>query len=359
MMAVRRRPLWRHWGWAVVLSLLALWGLFQVWQYVGERQREWVEYQAHIRPGVRVGDIESSATPPLPSATPEPEGRMIVAGIDAGGMTADQLRQTVDTQAIAPYRRDIAVRYLDRTATLHTDELGLRTNLDTIIARAVAIGQEDERESFGQFLLRNPQPFDVNLPLTMTFDYDLLVPWVAARAEEIDRPAVEHAFDEATLTWTRGQPGVYLLAEEATGRLRAAVPDLEVQEVELPVTYTQPRAWSDDEIRRMVSRAATRWSAPSQPAAGRQITISFDAERWIGPNSPAADWQPTREMTGYAFLPGQMGWTLDITAAQSSMRTALATGVPSATLRTFTDVLPGVADADRCQAAVAGNRRTL
>ena len=341
MMAVRHRLWWRHWGWAVLLSLLALWGLFQVWQYIGERQREWAAYQTHIRPGVHVGEMESSATPPPSFATPEVGGRMVVAGIDASGMTADQLRQTVETRAIAPYRRDIVVRYLDRTATLRTDELGLRTNLDAIIARAVAIGQEqDEREGFGEFLLRNPQPFAVNLPLTMTFDYDLLVPWVAARADEIDRPAAEHAFDEPTLTWTRGQPGVYLLAEEAKSRLQAAVPDLEVHEVELPVTYTQPRAWSDEEIRLALSRAAMRWNAPPQPAASQQITISFDAERWIGPHSPAADWQPTREMTGYTFLPGRMGWTLDITAAQSIMRTALDTGVSSATVRVFTDVLP-------------------
>ncbi len=347
MMAVRHRPWWRHWGWAVLLSLLALWGLFQVWQYIGERQREWAAYQTHIRPGVHVGEgdeyipTESSATPPPSFATPEAEGRMVVAGIDASGMTADQLRQTVETRAIAPYRRDIVVRYLDRTATLHTDDLGLRTNLDAIIARAVAIGQEqDVREGFGEFLLRNPQPFAVNLPLTMTFDYDLLGPWVAARAEEIDRPAVEHAFDEPTLTWTRGQPGVYLLAEEAKSRLQAAVPDLEVHEVELPVTYTQPRAWSDEEIRLALERATVRWNAPPQPAAGQQITISFDAERWIGTNSPAVDWQPTREMTGYTFLPGRMGWTLDITAAQSIVRTALDTDVPSVTMQVFTDVLP-------------------
>jgi len=337
----RRRPWWRYRAWPVPLFLLALWGLVQSWQYVEARRQDWETYQAHIRPGVHVAGVAASATPAQPSATPDERGQIYVAGIDASGMTAEEVRQAVEARVIAPYRRTIAVRYQDRTEILHTVDLDFQTNLDEIVAQAVAVGaQEHTLGAFGEFLLRNPEPFDVHFPLTCTFNYDLLVPWVEELTLQVETPLMEHGFDEHTLTFTQGQTGVHLETGEAVGRLQAAVPDLTISQVELPVTYTSPRDWSDDEIRLMISRAAPNWSEPPLPATSQRVTIPFDAERWIGPSSPASDWQPTREMTGYAFLPGRMGWTLDVPAVQVVIRTALDTGAPKAVARVLTDVMP-------------------
>ena len=313
----RRRPLWRHWVWGILLFAVALLGVYQSGQYVKSRRQEWEDYRATIRPGVHV------------------------AGVDASRRTADEIRQAVEARAVAPYRRTLAVHFLDRTVELDTAGLGFQTNLDDIVAQAVAVGaQESGQEAFKTFLLHDPEPYEVNIPLTYTFDYDLLEPLVTGIAAEIEVPLVEHHFDDETLRFTRGRTGVHLDTKGAFQRLKAAVPDLAVREVTLPVVETPPRDWSDEEIGLAISRAVANWNEPPLPASSQQITIPFDEERWIGPGTPAADWKPTREMTGYTFSPGRMGWTLDVTAAQQIIRQALDSGAQQAVARVITDVAP-------------------
>ena len=312
----RARAWWRAWVWAILLLAILAAGLVISWQYVEARRLAWADYQAHIRPGVTV------------------------AGLDAGGLTQDELYQVVATRVAAPYRREIVVCYGERSATLDTGTLDLQTNLDQIVAQAAAIGQEEATQEFRSFLTQNPASFDVHLPLTYTLNDDLLVPWIGALADEIETPPVEHAWDSEGLIFTRGRPGTTLDANGALRELQAALPDLSVHEVELPVVQVEPAAWTDDEIAAQVSSAAAQWDAPSIPAAIEQITIPFDAERWIGPDASADDWQPTRPMTGYAFLPGQMGWTLDVPAVAAILRSARGTEAPLSSTQAFTDVAP-------------------
>ena len=75
------------------------------------------------------------------------------------------------------------MHYLEGTATLHTADLRLETNLDEIVTQAMAAGAEgDAGAAFRRFLLQDPAPLDVLLPFTYTFDYGQLVPWVEALA---------------------------------------------------------------------------------------------------------------------------------------------------------------------------------
>jgi beta-lactamase class A len=259
-------------------------------------------------------------------------------------MTVDEIRRAVQEREIAPYRRAIAVRYHDRTTTLNTVDLDLQTNLDEVIDRAIQVGTVQDTEASGQSTLYNPEPVDVHLPLTRTFDYALLVPWVRAWAAETETPTIEHTFDQETLTFTRGQAGVQLDVAGAIRLLSAAIPDLTTGEVELPVTYTTPREWDDAQIALAVSRAVPHWNEPPVPEASQQITIPFDYARWIAPKASdpqfVANWQPTRTMTGYVFIPGQMGWTLDVPAASEIVRAAMQKDAPLTEARVFTDVAP-------------------
>jgi beta-lactamase class A len=337
----QRRAWWRHGLWGILWLLIALAGIVLIWRHVETRRLAWEAYQSHIRPGVYVAGSATGSADSQPTASPAVEGHMYVGGIDASGMTLEEAREAIEAREIAPLRRTIVVHYMGHTAELHTEDLDLETNVDEIVAQAAAVGAgEDTNAAFGQFLLRNPTPVDVNLPLTYTFDYERLVPWVEGLAVEIESPLVEHAFDEQTLTFTRGRAGVHMDIQEALRRLQAAVSDLTIDQVELPVQIAPPQDWTDDQIKLAVSHAAPIWEQPAIPASSQQITIPFDAERWLGPNTPAASWQPTRTMTGYAFSPGQMGRRLDVTAAQHIIRTALDTDTPEVTARVLTDVMP-------------------
>ena len=336
-----RRPVWRHPAWAVPLILLALWGVYRSWQYVETRQQAWEAYQSRVRPGVRVADAEDR---PVPTQQPDPSGKtgqIYVAGIDASGMTADEVRQAVEARVIAPYRRTITVHYLDQTTTLNTEDLDLETNLEEILSQAVAVGSDQEpQERFGAFLLHNPEPYDIHLPLTHTFNYDLLTPWVEELALEVESPPVEHDFDAETLVFTRGETGIRLDTGEASLRLREAVDDLEISEIELPYVYTPPDDWELEDLQLTISHAASRWNEPALPATSEQITLSFEYDRWIGPTTPAADWAPTQTMTGYVYLPGRMGWTLDVLEAQRVLQEALDEELPLADVGVFTDTVP-------------------
>jgi hypothetical protein len=310
---VRRRPWWRRPVWAVLLLALVAGGLYTSWRYVQRRREAWAAYQAGIPAGVQV------------------------AGIDATGMDEAQLRDAIETRVVAPHRRPIAVHYADQSATLDMDQVGLQTNADQVVDEAL---QVEPALSFQDFLVRDPEPLDVQLPLTYTFAYEQIEPWVEARAAEVARPPQEHQWDPETLTFRRGEPGLALDGAAAVDALRAAVPDLSLDEVELPVVPVEPQEWDEAQIAAAVAEAAAIWNEPPLPAATEQITIAFDRERWIGPSTPAADWEPTRPMTVYTFLPGRMGWELDKEATAQGLRVALERGAPSATVRAFRDVAP-------------------
>ena len=109
-----REPRWRSPLWGVVLALIAVVGIVIAWCYIGARQRAGQEPGEGILPGAQATGVGARALPTL-SATPVREGSLIVAGIDANGLTVDQLRGEVEAMAIAPLRRAIQVRYFDRT----------------------------------------------------------------------------------------------------------------------------------------------------------------------------------------------------------------------------------------------------
>ncbi|MFN2131368.1 MAG: serine hydrolase [Anaerolineae bacterium] len=310
---VRRRPWWRRPIWAVLLLGLVAAGLYTSWRYVQRRREAWAAYQTGIPAGVQV------------------------AGIDAAGMDEAQLRNAIETRVVTPHRRPLTVHYADQAATLDMDQVGLQTNADQIVGEAL---QVRPALSFQDFLVRDPEPLDVQLSLTYTFAYEQIAPWVEARAAEVARPAQEHQWDPETLTFTRGGTGQELDRAAAVEALRAAVPDLSLDEVELPVVPVEPQEWDEAQIVAAVEDAAAIWNEPPLPAATEQITIAFDRERWIGPNTPAADWEPTRTMTVYTFLPGRMGWELDAEATEQGLRVALESEAPSVTVRAFRDVAP-------------------
>ncbi|MGH3029342.1 MAG: L,D-transpeptidase family protein [Gaiellaceae bacterium] len=79
----------------------------------------WDESRAEeIAPGVRVGSI------------------------DLGGLDADQARGLLRRELLQPLRRPAHVTYGERTFTLPAEELGVRADLDAILAEATAVSRD-------------------------------------------------------------------------------------------------------------------------------------------------------------------------------------------------------------------------
>ncbi len=313
----RRR--WTHWGWNWAWSLLGipiiLLGAYQ--RYTADQQRR----QAETEYQVVVQNWDTGENVPAP------------------WLSDEQIRQAIGERLVSPCLRPIAVQYLTHTVTLHTADLGFQSNADTLIIQAIQANHTDagQRELEAFFWGRPQSMFE----FTHTFNYDLLLPWLQNIAAQIDRQPVPHRLDASSLTVSSGQAGRALDMDESLRRLRAAIADYTITHVVLPVQDIPPQALSQTQIDAFLAGTAPAWSEPPQPPVSRPITIPFDYQRWIARTGlPARDWQPTRPMTGYTFLPGEMGWTLDITAARGVIQDAIAQGRQDVSLKITATVPP-------------------
>ncbi len=313
-----RRPLWRRPAWAGLPVLLVLAGVVLLWR---DFQAEW-----------RAWESEHERLEALPSATRAP----------LPWLSEADLRAAVQARVVAPYLRTLTLTWLDQTATVRVADLGFESNADALVARAWAAMETEAGQSAMEAFLSG-MPSDepsAQFVLEYTLDEEKIRQFVQGIAGEVQTALLEPRLDEANLTFSAGRAGAELDVEQAVAQIRAAVDDLSIAQIALPLRVTEPGALSEAEIDLALARILPEWSRPPVPAATLPITIAFDAERWIvGENRPQ-DWTPTRPMTGYQFLPGQMGWTLDITAAKQIILSAAATGAQGVSFKAIVDVPP-------------------
>lgn len=314
-----RCPLWRHWAWAGLPILLILAGIVLLWRGF---QVEW-----------RAWETEHDRLEALPVATHAP----------LPWLSEADLRAAIQARIVAPYLRALTVTWLDQTATISVADLGFDSNAEALATQAWAAMQtETGRSAVDAFLRGTPGNGEPSAQFVFTYSVqdEKIREFVQDVADQVQRPLLEQRLDEETLTFSAGRAGVELDVEQAAARIRAAVDDLSVSQIDLPLLVTEPRALAEAEIDLTLTRILPDWSRSPVPASTQPITIAFDTQRWIVGENKAEDWTPTRPMTGYQFLPGQMGWTLDITAAKQIILDAAATGAQDVSFKAIADVPP-------------------
>ncbi len=309
-----RRRWWRHWGWSILIALVILSGVYLIVRRQGERRRAEADYQTVL------DGWPSGANAPAP------------------WLSEVQIREAVEARTVAPYLRTLAVTCLDQAAALDIADLGFESNAGEIVAWAVAANESNAgQERLAAFLRGDP----VDAPVFgYTIDDKELRSFVQNIAKQVEKPLVEHNLDLKAMTISAGHAGVSLDVEKAMALLKTAIDDPAINAVELPVVIAEPQPLGETGVARTLSAILPDWTQAPRPPAIEQVVIPFDAARWIGGEAQAADWTPTRPMTGYQFSPGQMGWTLDITAAQQIIQSAIDAGAQETSFKVIVDVAP-------------------
>jgi lipoprotein-anchoring transpeptidase ErfK/SrfK len=111
-----------------------------------------------------------------------------LAGVDVGGMTAPEARVTLDEQVADRLSRPLTLAYRGRRFTLDPSLMKVRTNVDELVAAAVAESRE------GNFLTRSFRDLagrDAGTELELDVDYSraAVARVVAGIRRELDRPA--------------------------------------------------------------------------------------------------------------------------------------------------------------------------
>ena len=216
-----------------------------------------------------------------------------VAGVDLGGMSADQARRELQRRAKALEEVPVVFSAAGRSWRISPSELGVRVDWASAVAQA-------RREGDGIGPLRGLRRIGVRVfgadvaPHAGYFDQALAMD-VDTIAREIDRPHREAAVQLRGLTpvMVGGRPGWVLDRDAARTLIVGAVTGFSRAPVALPVRVDRPRVTAAD-LEPAVARARTalsapvrlrlgptRWRIPRWRLAGL-LTLPHDGSRSIG-----------------------------------------------------------------------------
>lgn len=164
-----------------------------------------------------------------------------VAGIDASGLTAEELTARLKAVAVTPEAIEIVTE--GRSVTVASADLGRRVDVDGAVAAALAAGRvsgplADLPERLG--MLRDGRPID----LATSVDRSVLVAWAAERAKAV-RVTPEDARISATVDgWvaTKARDGKVLDERALVAALEAALMNrtAATARIEVPITIVAP-----------------------------------------------------------------------------------------------------------------------
>ena len=184
-----------------------------------------------------------------------------VAGLDASGLTADELRTRLTEQPVMPESVEIVTGA--RRVTMSSEELGRRVDVEGAVAAALAAGRAsgpigDVPERFA--LWRDGR----DIPLATSVDASILSAWVAMRAADL-RVEPQSAVIVPTATgWTAStaRTGKALDGAAAAAAIERAIVDATgaTVRVDLPVETIAPEVDELDAV--LAISRAERMAAP-------------------------------------------------------------------------------------------------
>jgi vancomycin resistance protein YoaR len=195
-------------------------------------------------------------------------------GVNVGGMNRDEARAALADQVTALSNRSIVVGYKELSWTVAGHHLGVRPDVEPVVDEAFKLGREGNifsRIAVQLRLMVNGSSDEVHAP---GFDPATMGAFMQALAGAVDRPTRDAriAFTaEGGVTFTEGQAGRTLQAQEMQQRLEEALARPDVHAVELAIVEEQPRVGSE-QLASVRMQADTLVSSPLQ--------IQFEELKW-------------------------------------------------------------------------------
>jgi len=198
-----------------------------------------------------------------------------VAGIDASGLSAEELTTRLEALSVAPAAVEVVTG--GRMVSVPSADLGRRLDIPGAVAAAMAAGRAsgplaDVPERIA--ILRGGR----SINLTPSIDHQALLAWVAARGDALRVGSISAKIVPTADGWTATTPrdGAYLDEAAAISAIEAALMNGSAQtaHVELPMTTVRPRIDRLDTV--LAIAAAQRIAVP--------LTVNFrDDKSWTIP----------------------------------------------------------------------------
>jgi lipoprotein-anchoring transpeptidase ErfK/SrfK len=147
-----------------------------------------------------------------------------IAGVDVGGMDAEEAKAEVHRELLAPLKHTLKVQLDDETWTLPGEKLKIRANVDEAVEEAVDESQEGGLPSR---LVRYVSGGELDKPVTAELDYSksAINRFVRHVAEEVNRDPVNASVEPSSdsLNVVSGKAGLKLRDNKLSEELEDAV----------------------------------------------------------------------------------------------------------------------------------------
>lgn len=147
-----------------------------------------------------------------------------IAGVDVGGMDAEEAKAAVRRQLLAPLKDTLEVRLDEETWTLPGEKLKIRANVEEAVDEAI---EESQEGGLPARLVRYVSGEELDRPLTAELDYSksAINRFVRHVAEEVNRDPVNASVEPSSdsLNVVSGRAGLKLRDNRLTEDLEAAV----------------------------------------------------------------------------------------------------------------------------------------
>ena len=163
-----------------------------------------------------------------------------VAGVDLGGMTADEARTAIREQVAAPLEKPVIVTSGKRRFTLSAKDAGLHADTDAMVDEALAASREGS--IFGR-VWRDLTGGKENAAIAprVTYSKAAANKLVARVAESLDRPAKDARLEFPSLARVESQDGVRVNAEKLRATVAGAMTNPDRRVVAAPVDTTKAK----------------------------------------------------------------------------------------------------------------------
>jgi lipoprotein-anchoring transpeptidase ErfK/SrfK len=164
-----------------------------------------------------------------------------IGGVDVGGMTADQARQAVDEELVAPLRRKVTVTYDGVKYQLSPERAEISSNANGMVNEALAKSREGGLPT-RVFRYATGGEVDLAISPQVTYSNHAIEDFVAKISDAIDTEPTSASIEptSVSLQGVAGHPGLKVDQEALTTRVESALQRTSHRTVTAPVDEVQP-----------------------------------------------------------------------------------------------------------------------
>ena len=170
------------------------------------------------------------------------------AGIDVGGLTAEEAREKLGSELSYDLERPLKVKYKGQRFTLKPEDANIRTNVDEMVDRAIELSQEGNVVSRSLRRITGGEVHE-EIPVRISFDERAVKALVKRVKRKIDVPARDASvsFDGGSVQPVAGRNGRELDHRRLTAQIHASlVEPTSDRVVKARVTTVKPKVTTKD-----------------------------------------------------------------------------------------------------------------